>query len=119
MLIQAVAFALASWQQHPGVDACTRAHTTVQMEECLKAQLVQEDASLEASERRLRKRLSPAALQKFDSAATTWRAYREQECRGVYEASTGGTIAASSLLGCKIELAKGRRLLILKVYPTE
>ncbi len=102
-------------QQQP-VPLCNRARSTVQMEECLKEELTKIDARLVTLERRVRDGVPRQSVMLFDAAAASWRAYRDQECKSVYEAIGDGSIAASSFLGCKIELAKSRLATLGKVY---
>jgi uncharacterized protein YecT (DUF1311 family) len=118
MLIKGIIFVLALFQQPP-TGNCTHQRTTAESEQCLQAELAREDSLLAAREEHLRKLLSARAVKRFNSAAITWRHYRDEECRGVYEANSQGTIASSALLGCKLELAKQRRLAVSKIYFAE
>lgn len=99
-------------------QSCSSARTTVQIEACLKRDLVREDQRLAALEAQVRGDLDGRSRAAFDRAATMWQSYRDQECRAVYEVNSGGTIAASSLLGCKTELAKARRVLLRRVFTS-
>ena len=78
-----------------------------------------EERRLVAAEKKVRDQLPDSARTHFDSAAAVWRTYRERECKAVYRANSPGTIAASSLVGCQIELTKARRSLVIRIYGVE
>jgi uncharacterized protein YecT (DUF1311 family) len=102
-----------------GANQCDKARTTVEMEQCLRQELAGEERGLAAAEKKVRDQLPDSARAPFDSAAAVWRTYRERECRAVYRANSSGTIAASSLVGCQIELTKTRRSLVIRIYGVE
>src|SRR6185437_8174889 len=85
------------------VQPCKNARTTLETEQCLQREFEAEQRRLEQTEARVRAKLSPPNQALFTAAATTWRTYRDQECHSVYAESAEGSIAASALLGCKIE----------------
>ncbi len=98
---------------------CDSARTTVQIEQCLKRVLTAEEQQLGGVERDVAERLRGDNKAQFDSAGATWRSYRERECRAVYNANADGTIAASSFLGCEIELTRSRRLLLVRIHSAD
>lgn len=102
--------------QRDTTQACDAVHTTVQREDCLRSELTREEGLLRKEERRVRAALTRPALAEFDSSATSWRTYREHECKAVYRDYSGGSLAASELAGCQIELSKQRRLLLNRIY---
>jgi uncharacterized protein YecT (DUF1311 family) len=117
MLLLGVLFHMTLWPLK-APQPCSSARTTLDTEQCLKRELSADSAKLTTFEARVRKDLSPTTASAFDSAASLWRSYRDQECRGVYMANSGGSIAGSALLGCKIELTTARLAYLRKVYTT-
>lgn len=102
-----------------GVNQFEKARTTVEMEQCLRQELTREERRLGAAEKNVRGQLADSTRAAFDSAAAVWRTYRDRECRAVYRAHSSGTIAASSLVGCQIELTKARRSLVIRIYGVD
>lgn len=102
--------------QRDTTSDCSAARTTVDLEQCLKQRLATEEMLLKQSELRVMRSLTDPAKAPFDSAAASWRRYREQECRAVYSDYTGGSIAASEYAACKIDLSKARRTSLKMVY---
>ena len=98
---------------------CKSTATTIQMEQCLKKELDVEEQRLTRVEKTVHDDLSAPNRSLFTTAAETWRTYRNQECNAVYAESADGSIAATALLGCKIELTKSRRSLLGRIYMIE
>lgn len=118
MLTLALTFVTALLVPAPvqGAGACDKARTTAQIEACLQRELTQAERRLAGAESEVRRVLTGRALAGFDSASRAWRAYREAECRAAYDAAEGGSVAASSLLGCKVELTQARSRFVRKAF---
>ena len=68
------------------------------------------------AESKIKRDLTAAPVEVFQTAAQQWRNYRDAECRAVFEASDGGSIAGSALLACKIEITEARRRFVQRAY---
>jgi uncharacterized protein YecT (DUF1311 family) len=96
--------------------ACELKLPSMELEKCLADDLIAEDLRLTKREKQIRDGLSPRAASEFDDAAARWRAYRDAECRSVHDSKDLGSVAVSSGLTCRIDLAKVRMSSLNKFY---
>lgn len=89
--------------------------TTLEINDCMSAELAKAETDLKRYVAAARKRLksesadSPdaaAALVDLDKIETAWAAYREAQCNAVYDYWKSGTIRTSMALTCEIDLTR-------------
>ena len=115
--MQAVAIVLALSLRAPQpLAGCDAKLQSLELERCLADDLAAEDLRLTKREKQIRDVLPARAASEFDDAAARWRAYRDAECRSVHDSKDLGSVAVSSALTCRIDLAKVRMSSLNKFY---
>lgn len=84
-------------------------NTTIEVNDCLSAELAADRAELDRYSAAARKRLveeNPTTVAKFDAMQTAFFAYRKKACDAVYDYWSGGTIRGTEALTCQRRLTR-------------
>lgn len=96
--------------------------TTVEVNACLSARFTESDAELnryyERAVERVRKESGSKTAQGLAKAEQSWIAYRDAECRSVFDYWSEGTIRVSMELDCRIRLTRLRTYAIWRDWLT-
>lgn len=95
---------------------CDKALATVEMRECLTAQLKLADSSLAHLEGSVKAQLSPSVANALDVASTAWGSYRKAECKALLDSYEGGHEGPVVQLACLVEAAHDRSELLETIY---
>ncbi|MBV9110820.1 MAG: DUF1311 domain-containing protein [Gemmatimonadetes bacterium] len=121
--IAVVLLAIAALGERPSVAAAQRsgechrpARGTADIEACAAVQLRAAERQLDSTEAQVRRVLSRATAVRFTASARQWRAYRDAECRVVYESYDGGSGAGAALVNCKVTLTRDRSATLRRIY---
>jgi uncharacterized protein YecT (DUF1311 family) len=95
---------------------CGDASTTMEIRICLATELDQLEQSLIAVEDSIRERLPDPIGAELSRADHAWKAYVEAECSAAEMWYDPGTITPLVALGCRIDLAKQRRIMLRSLF---
>jgi uncharacterized protein YecT (DUF1311 family) len=95
---------------------CEDKKTTLDISQCLNAELKKADAKLNRSYQQTLKKLKTADAERLREAQRAWIVYRDAHCIAEFELWDGGTGGHIALPQCKLTLTKARTAEIEETY---
>ncbi|MGB9465479.1 MAG: lysozyme inhibitor LprI family protein [Candidatus Acidiferrum sp.] len=95
---------------------CDDKKTTLDISQCLKAELKKADTDLNRSYQQALKKLKTADAERLRKAQRAWIDYRDAHCKAEFELWDGGTGGQVALPQCMLTLTKARTAEIEETY---
>lgn len=103
----------------PAAAQCDDKQTTLDIAQCLNAELKTANEHLTQSYNHFLKTLKAADAERLKKTQIAWRAYRDAQCKAEFELWDGGTGGQIALPQCILTLTKLRTAEIGETYKTE
>jgi uncharacterized protein YecT (DUF1311 family) len=103
-----------------GKGDCPDAQTTLDIDQCLAGVQAKTKSNFDSFYKDLRSFLDPAseAARQLDASQAQWEKYSSSACDAIDSFYSGGTIRASAVTGCRLQLMRSRMQDLDKLYET-